>query len=139
MLKKILNLSQVVFPLYFLVFTLSVGKIYKNILQQSMVVFPLYFLVFTLSVGRIYRSPGLVGASSVWYSTTNNIHVLTHHPASTQKHAEDIQRGRAHRQSMCLHSHTPPRKHTEAHQRHTKRPCTLTRKHKSLERRGRKS
>ena len=78
MLKKILNLSQVVFPLYFLVFTLSVGKIYKNILQQSMVVFPLYFLVFTLSVGRIYRSPGLVGASSVWYSTTN-ICVLTHH------------------------------------------------------------
>ena len=79
MLKKILNLSQVVFSMYFLVFTLSVGKIYKKILQQSMVVFPLYFLVFTLSVGRIYRSPGLVGASSVWYSTTNNIHVLTHY------------------------------------------------------------
>ena len=86
----------------------------KKILNLSQVVFPLYFLVFTLSVGRIYRSPGLVGASSVWYSTTNNIHVLTHHPASTQKHAKDIQRGRAHRQTMCLHN-TPAntQKHTK--------------------------
>ena len=64
----------------------------KKILNLSQVVFPLYFLVFTLSVGRIYRSPGLVGASSVWYSTTNNIHVLTQHTANPQKHTKDTQR-----------------------------------------------
>ena len=93
----------------------------KKILNLSQVVFPLYFLVFTLSVGRIYRSPGLVGASSVWYSTTN-IHVLTHHPASTQKHAKDIQRGRAHRQTMCLHN-TPA--NTQKHTKDTQRDSGL--------------